>query len=55
MWGNKEKRDKYYGVAYELYGKSILYDKQMRCILGTKQRYAEIDRDSISKDDDFEL
>ena len=55
MWGNKEKRDKYYGVAYELYGKSILYDKQMRGILGTKQRYAEIDRDSISKDDDFEL
>lgn len=26
MWGNKEKRDKYYGVAYELYGKSILDD-----------------------------
>ena len=24
MWGNKEKCDKYYPVAYELYGKNIL-------------------------------
>ncbi len=55
MWGNKEKRDKYYGVAYELYGKSILDDKQMNGILGTKQRSAEIDNESKSRDDDFEL
>lgn len=55
MWGNKEKRDKYYGVAYELYGKSILDDKQMNGILVTKQRSAEIDNESKSRDDDFEL
>ena len=55
MWGNKEKRDKYYPVAYELYGKNILDEEQVRGILGTKNRSAEIDRDSKSKDDDFEL
>ena len=55
MWGNKEKRDKYYGVAYELYGKSILDDKQMKGILGTKERSAEIDNESKSHDDDKEL
>ena len=55
MWGNKEKRDKYYPVAYELYGKNILDEEQIRGILGTKQRSAEIDRDSKSKDDGMEL
>lgn len=55
MWGNKEKRDEYYPVAYELYGKNILDEEQIRGILGTKQRSAEIDRDSKSKDDDMEL
>ena len=55
MWGNKEKRDKYYGVAYELYGKSILDDKQMNGILGTKQRSAEIDNESKLHNNDFEL
>ena len=55
MWGNKEKRDKYYPVAYELYGKNILDEEQIRGILGTKQRSAEIDRESKSRDDDFEL
>ena len=55
MWGNKEKRDKYYGVAYELYCKSILDDKQMKGILGTKERSAEIDNESKSYEDDMEL
>lgn len=55
MWGNKEKRDKYYPVAYELYGKNILDEEQIRGILGTKQKSAEIDKDSKSKDDDMEL
>ena len=55
MWGDKEKRDKYYPVAYELYGKNILDEEQMRGILGTKQRSAEMDRESKSRDDDFEL
>ena len=55
MWGNKEKRDKYYPVAYELYGKNILDEEQIRGILGTKQRSTEIDRGSKSKNDDFEL
>ena len=55
MLGNKEKQDKYYGVSYELYGKSILDDKQMNDILGTKQRSAEIDNEFKSRDDDFEL
>lgn len=55
MWGNKEKRDKYYPVAYELYGKNILDEEQIRGILGTKQRSAEIDNKSKSRDDDFEL
>ena len=55
MWGNKEKRDKYYGVAYELYGKNILDEEQIRGILGTKQRSAKIDNESKSRDDDFEL
>ena len=55
MWGNKEKRDKYYPVAYELYGKNILDEEQIRGILGTKQRSAEIDRELKSRDDDFEL
>ena len=55
MWENKEKRDKYYGVAYELYGKSILDDKQMRGILGTKERSTEMDRESRLIDNDMEL
>ena len=55
MWGDKEKRDKYYPVAYELYGKNILDEDQMRGILGTKQRSAEIDNESKARDDDFEL
>ena len=55
MWWDKEKRDKYYPVAYELYGKNILYEEKMRGILGTKQSSAEMDRDSKSRDDDMEL
>ena len=55
MWGDKEKRDKYYPVAYELYGKKILDEDQMRGILGTKHRSAEMDRESRSRDDDMEL
>ena len=55
MWGDKEKRDKYYPVAYELYGKNILDEEQMKDILGTKKRSTEIDRGSKSKNDDFEL
>ena len=55
MWGNKEKRDKYYPVAYELYGKNILDEEQIRGILGTKERSAEIDNESKSRDDDMEL
>ena len=55
MWGDKEKRDKYYPVAYELYGKNILDEEQIRGILGTKQRTAKIDNESKSRDDDMEL
>lgn len=55
MWENKEKRDRYYPVAYELYGKNILDEEQMKDILETKQRSTEIDRGSKSKNDDFEL
>ena len=55
MWGDKEKRDKYYPVAYELYGKNILDEEQIRGILGTKQRSAKIDNESKSRDDDMEL
>lgn len=55
MWGDKEKRDKYYSVAYELYGKNILDKEQIRGILGTKQRFAKINNKSKSRDDDFEL
>lgn len=51
MWSNKQKRDKYYGVAYELYGKNILEEDQMRTILNTKKECEEVD---IEKDD-FEL
>ena len=39
MWGDNEKRDKYYPVAYELYGKNILDEKQMKDILETKKIY----------------
>lgn len=53
MWENKEKWDKYYGVAYELYSKSILNDKQMRDILDTKEKSTEIDNESKSRDDDM--
>lgn len=53
--GDKEKRDKYYPIAYELYDKNIFDDEQMISILATKQRSSEIDRDSYSKDDDMEL
>ena len=55
MCGDKEKRDKYYPVVYELYGKNILDEEQMRGILGTKQRSAEIYNESKSRDDDMEL
>ena len=55
MWRDKEKRDKYYGVAYKLYGNGILDEEQMRGIIGTKQRSAEMDRESKSRDDDIEL
>ena len=55
MWGDKEKRDKYYPVAYELYGKNILDEEQIRGILGTKQRSAKINNESKSRDDDMEL
>lgn len=55
MWGDNEKRDKYYPVAYELYGKNILDEEQMKDILETKKRSTEIDRGSKSKNDDFEL
>ena len=55
MWGDKEKRDKYYPVAYELYGKNILDEEQIRGILGTKQRSAKIDNESKLRDDDMEL
>ena len=37
MWGDNEKRDKYYPVAYELYKKNILDEEQMRDILETKK------------------
>lgn len=53
MWGDKEKWDKYYQVAYELYGKNILDEEQIRVILGTKQRSTEIDNESKSRDDDM--
>ena len=53
MWGNKQKRDKYYGVAYELYGKKILEEDQMRSILNTKKECEKVD---VEKEkDDFEL
>lgn len=55
MWGDNEKRDKYYPVAYELYKKNILDEEQMKDILETKKRSTEIDRGSKSKNDDFEL
>jgi len=55
MWGDNEKRDKYYPVAYELYGKNILDEEQMRGILGTKQRSTEMNRESKFRDDDMEL
>lgn len=37
MWGDNEKRDKYYPVAYELYKKNILDEEQMKDILETKK------------------
>lgn len=55
MWEDKEKRDKYYPVAYELYGKNILDQEQIRGILGTKERSAEMDNESKSRYDDMEL
>ena len=39
----------------ELYSKSILDDKQMRGILGTKERSTEMDRESRLTDNDMEL
>ena len=51
----QEKRDKYYPVAYELYGKNILDEDQMRDILATKKRSTEMDKSSYSKDVDMEL
>lgn len=55
MWGDKEKREKYYPVAYELYGKNVLNDDQMRGIMNTKRTSAEMDRNTKSRDDDMEL
>lgn len=43
------------GVAYELYGNNILEEDQMRDILGTKHKSAEMDRESKSRDDDMKL
>jgi hypothetical protein len=53
MWGNKEKRDKYYSVAYELYGKNVFNNDQMQTIHDTKNRSAEMDRDN--EKDDYEI
>lgn len=53
MWGNKEKRDKYYPIAYELYENNILDKEQMQTILNTKNRSSEID--NKSKNDDFDI
>ena len=53
MWGNKEKRDKYYPIVYELYGNNILDKEQMQTILNTKNRSPEID--NKSKNDDFDI
>lgn len=55
MWGDKEKRDEYYPVAYELYGKNILDEEQIRGILGTEERSTEMDRESRLIDNDMEL
>ena len=53
MWVNKQKRDKYYGIAYELYGKNILEEDQMKSILNTKKECEKVD--SEKEKDDFEL
>lgn len=38
MWGNKEKRDRYYPLTYELYGKNILDKDQMKTIFDIKNK-----------------
>ena len=43
MWVNKQKRDKYYGIAYKLYGKNILEEDQMKSILNTKKECEKVD------------
>ena len=53
MWGNKEKRDKYYPIAYELYGKNIFDNDQMQVIHDTKTRSSEMD--SNKEKDDYEI
>ena len=53
MWGNKEKRDKYYPIAYELYGKNIFDNEQMQVIHDTKTRSSKID--SNKEKDDYEI
>lgn len=41
MWGDKEKRDKYYPVAYELCSKNILDNDQMQTTNDTIIRSAK--------------
>lgn len=53
MWGNKEKRDKYYPIAYELYSKNIFDNDQMQVIHDTKTRSSEMD--SNKEKDDYEI
>lgn len=48
-----EKRDKYYPIAYELYGKNIFDNDQMQVIHDTKTRSSEMD--SNKEKDDYEI
>ena len=53
MWENKEKRDKYYPIVYELYDKNIFDNEQMQVIHDTKTRSSEMD--SNQEKDDYEI
>lgn len=53
MQGNKEKRDKYYPIAYELYGKNIFDNNQMQKLYVTKNKSAEIDE--TKEKDEYEI
>lgn len=53
MWRNKEKRDKYYPIAYELYSKNIFDNEQMQVIHDTIIKSAEMD--SNKGKDDYEI